>query len=138
MRLVVDANVLFSAMIKNSTTRRIFFDENIELFAPDFLIDEFRKYERLILDKAQKTPDEFASLVEVLRNRINLVSEIKEFMPAALRISPDRNDATYFALALKLGIPIWSNDRRLKKQDQIKIINTDELLNSDQTLSAHS
>jgi len=35
----------------------------------------------------------------------------------------------YFALALKMKCPIWSNDKRLKEQKTIKIISTDELRN---------
>ena len=43
-------------------------------------------------------------------------------------ISPDADDTAYIALALHLNCPIWSNDKKLKKQDKVKVITTKELL----------
>ncbi|PIN85274.1 MAG: hypothetical protein COV47_03030 [Candidatus Diapherotrites archaeon CG11_big_fil_rev_8_21_14_0_20_37_9] len=42
------------------------------------------------------------------------------------KISPDPKDVPYFALALKLRCPIWTNDKLLKKQKKVKIISTSE------------
>ena len=56
------------------------------------------------------------------------VSEYKEFKDKADSISPDPNDTQYFALALKLNCPIWSNDKKLKEQSEIKVLNTSELI----------
>jgi len=46
----------------------------------------------------------------------------------AKKLSPDPDDAAYFALALKLGIPIWSNDKKLTGQKQVRIYSTEELM----------
>lgn len=53
--------------------------------------------------------------------------ESKQFFKKAENISPDPNDFQYFALALKLDCPIWSNDKRLKEQKFVKIYSTEEL-----------
>jgi len=45
----------------------------------------------------------------------------------AEKISPDPNDLMYFALALKLKCPIWSNDKELKKQNEVIIYSTEDL-----------
>ena len=46
----------------------------------------------------------------------------------AKHISPDVKDVPYFAAALKLKIPIWSNDAALKqKQDAVKVYSTKEV-----------
>lgn len=37
-------------------------------------------------------------------------------------------DSEYFALALKLNCAIWSNDKRLKQQDKIKVYSTEDLV----------
>ena len=34
----------------------------------------------------------------------------------------------YFALALKLNCGIWSNDKKLKNQDKVKVYSTEDLL----------
>ena len=41
MRLVVDANIIFAALIKESTTAEILLHENIKFIAPEFLFKEF-------------------------------------------------------------------------------------------------
>ncbi|MBU3923990.1 MAG: hypothetical protein KJ592_03675 [Nanoarchaeota archaeon] len=34
----------------------------------------------------------------------------------------------YFALALKLGVSIWSNDKLLKGQEAVEVLNTMEVM----------
>jgi predicted nucleic acid-binding protein len=48
----------------------------------------------------------------------------------AKKISPDIDDIDFFALALKLGCGIWSNEERLKRQSAVKVLTTEELLKS--------
>jgi len=38
MRLVVDANILVAALLKDSTTRELLLEEDLELFAPECLL----------------------------------------------------------------------------------------------------
>ena len=54
--------------------------------------------------------------------------DIKEFFKEACKISPDSDDIEYFALALKLNCPIWSEDKALKKQSIVKVYSTSELI----------
>ena len=49
MKLVVDANVLFAALIKKSSTAELLISDKLQFFAPEFLFAEFSKYEELIL-----------------------------------------------------------------------------------------
>ncbi len=51
MNLVVDANILFAALIKEGTTAGLMVSDKLHLFAPQFLLEEFVKYEELILKK---------------------------------------------------------------------------------------
>jgi len=44
------------------------------------------------------------------------------------RVSPDINDVPYLALALKLNCPVWSNDRKLKNQNAVRIYSTQEII----------
>ncbi|MBN2517440.1 MAG: hypothetical protein JXB14_01205 [Candidatus Altiarchaeota archaeon] len=52
MRLVVDANVIFSATIKDGLTRRLLLTGKSELFAPEFLSEEIMKYAEYIAEKS--------------------------------------------------------------------------------------
>jgi|SRR3989344_6544730 len=130
MELVVDANILFSALIKNSLTAELLFEPTLKLYAPEFLIEEFMKYEELILKKMNKPREKYIEILHCLKEIINFIpeEEFSEFLDEAQILSPDIKDATYIALALKLKCAMWSNDKKLKEQYEIKIYSTDDLL----------
>jgi len=127
--LVVDANVLFAALVKQSKTAELLFRDELHLYAPDFIFEEYSKYKGELLEKTGRSPQDFEHLVKVLQRRINVlpVEEFLPFMKEAKAVSPDAKDAAYFAVALKLGASIWSNDKKLKEQKQVKVWNTSEL-----------
>jgi len=130
MKLVIDANILFSALIKNSFTVDIIIRDDIELFAPEFLLDEFLHHKEEILRKARKTTEELHRLLNNIKELIKIISEedVDDVMDEAERISPDPKDIPYIALALKLKIPIWSNDKKLKEQDKVIVYSTKEII----------
>lgn len=130
MDLVVDANVLFSALIKSGKTEDLMFEPSLHLYAPGFLFDEFEKYKELITKKTKREEKDFGKLVDIFRKRITTAAneETEKFIKKAKKISPDKKDADYFALALKLKCSIWSDDKKLKNQDEIHVYSTSELL----------
>lgn len=130
MDLVIDANVLFSVLIKSGKTEELIFETDLHLFAPEFLFDEFEKHRGLILEKTERTNEEFEKLVCILRKRIMTIpnEETESYIREAGVISPDEKDVDYFALALKLKCPIWSQDKALKENQKIvTIYSTEEL-----------
>jgi len=131
MKLVVDANVLFSALIKEGKTRELLLMPSLNLFTPQFILEEFEKYKQEILKKTKREEEEFIEIFNLFSKIINIVPEedFIEYINEAEEITPDPNDVMYFALALKLGCSIWSNDKKLKIQDKIKVYSTEELNN---------
>ena len=129
MDLVVDANILFSALIKEGKTKELFVHENFHTFAPEFLLEEFSTYREIILEKTKRTEREFAEIFTILKSLITIVpeEEFYEFLEQAKNISPDKNDVEYFALALKLNCPLWSNDKKLKEQKVVPVYSTEDL-----------
>jgi|SRR3989344_5051933 len=130
MNLVVDANILFASLIKKDMTSDILFDNNINLYAPEFIFSEFEKYKDYIKNKTERTNEEFNELMDLFERKVSLVplEEIKPYLEEAEKLSLDPKDISYIALALKLNIPIWSNDKGLKKQNKIKIYSTTDLI----------
>ncbi len=82
------------------------------------------------MSKAKINIGVFGILEKVIAWRVEFVpiAEFKDFLNEAKLVCPDPDDIEYFALALKLGCPIWSNDKALKKQASIKIFSTSELI----------
>ena len=131
MELVIDANVVISAMISTSgRTCDLLFVDGLRLSAPEFLLVELKKHREDILEKSKLSAPEFDLALSLISSRIRLIpfSEFDRFISKAKEISPDPDDTEYLALALKLSCAVWSNDKLLKKQDLVKVINTSELL----------
>jgi len=131
MKLVVDANILFAALIKKGSTAELLISDKLQLFAPEFLFTEFTKYEELILKKTHRSHEEFNQLLEILKEQITIIpkKKITPFIYKAEKISPDPKDTVYLALAFALKSNIWSNDKRLKQgQEIITVFSTEELI----------
>ena len=72
MKLVVDANILFASMIKDSLTAELLLSDKLNLFAPEFLFDEFTKYEEYILKKTNRSKEDFAQYLNILKEEIGV------------------------------------------------------------------
>ncbi|NHJ22763.1 MAG: DNA-binding protein [Candidatus Lokiarchaeota archaeon] len=131
MKLVIDANILFAALLKEGLTAELLISDKLQLFAPEFLFIEFTKYEDLILKKTHRSREEFNQFLNLLKEQINIIpkKEIVPFIDKAEAISPDPKDIVYLALAFALNANIWSNDKKLKKdQNEITVFSTEELI----------
>lgn len=134
MKLVVDTNVLFSFFKSDSSTRKIIVGTSLTLYAPKEIFTELFKYTAEICDKSCITKKEFDYTQKILSSLINTIPQStfkKEFTIAKSFLSDNaKEDAPFIGLALYLGIPLWSNDKALKKQDNIKVLSTTDLLRS--------
>ncbi|MFH1073139.1 MAG: PIN domain-containing protein [Nanoarchaeota archaeon] len=131
MKLTVDTNILFSYFWQYSITRKLLMSQDLELFAPEFALEEINKHQEEIIKKNNLTKEEFDQIKFDLAIAVTFIplEDYAPFLKKALKISPDPNDVDFFALAMKLKTPIWSNDARLKKQNKITIFSTIELMN---------
>lgn len=129
MDFVIDANVLFSALIKDSFAYNLLFSGSFHLFTPEYIFTELEKHKEEILKKTERTTEEFFRLVETLKRRIAIIplEELVPYVEEAEKLTFDPDDMAYFALALKLNCAIWSNDKKLKEQNKVKVYNTHEL-----------
>ncbi|MEK6841506.1 MAG: PIN domain-containing protein [Nanoarchaeota archaeon] len=135
MKLVIDANILFSAIIAkggelNSKKIDLIFSKELEIFSPELLLFELRNNKEKIKDISGLPDEEFKKFVEILKSRIKFVS-LKYFsdkISEAKELCKQLKDVAYFALALKLNCPIWSGEKSFKEQSKLKVFNTKELL----------
>ena len=72
--------------------------------------------------------DEF---IEIFKRRIIILPEAEfvKYREKVTEICPNKKDITYFALALYLKCPIWSNEKILKNQKNIIVYATHDLMN---------
>ena len=134
----MDTNILFSFFWKHSFTRGLIISDKLDLHAPVLALEQLNKYSEEILSKSKITREEFKSVSALLSVYIDFVplEEYKLYLKAAKslpkgltkeELAEFLEDIDFFALALELNFPIWSNDRLFKKQDKIKVFSTPEL-----------
>jgi predicted nucleic acid-binding protein len=135
MDLILDANILFAAFMKNSTTRRLLLTKTpipLKLYTTPLILEEVYKYRKLLAKKASLGENEVMSLMLELMSASNIETvpehELSPFKEQAVEASPRMNDAPYFAVALCKKCGLWSNDKPLKKQNTVVVITTMELL----------
>ena len=73
MKVTVDANALFACLIKDSATRRVFFNPALSLFAPEFIVDELLLHILEIREKSGLKGEELSRLIEKVFGQITLV-----------------------------------------------------------------
>ncbi|MFH0837323.1 MAG: PIN domain-containing protein [Candidatus Aenigmatarchaeota archaeon] len=132
MEIILDANILFAAMIKDGLTRHLILRSDWKFYIPEFVISEIEQHIDIISEKTDLSETEVRELFDsfLAASDITIIpyQEILSLMKEAEKISPDIDDTHYFALALKLKCPIWSNDNKLKEQSTIQILTTQEIL----------
>jgi predicted nucleic acid-binding protein len=133
MKLVVDANILFSSLIKDSTTRKILLLDDFDLYTPEYVFIELEKHIDYIQEKSKLNKKNIELLIDIIMTNINVVpiDEYKKDIPEAYKIMKDidENDTAFLAVALYLKVDgIWSNDPDFLKQDKIKTFTTKDLV----------
>ncbi len=130
MQLVVDTNVLISALLAKSKTFEIIVLGDLELFVPEYSLREIEKYKDELRGRMGVSEQEFTVVLNLILSHVTVVNQqkYKEFEVHAKKICPDQMDYPFFALALAMMIPIWTNDSKLKNQNEIIVYNTKEIV----------
>lgn len=131
MKLVIDSNIIFSALLSpGGKTAELIFVKEIELWSTRTLEEELLKYKSELLKKSNLSEIDFELLKELLFDKINFVEdeELFDYAKTAKEICPDKGDIQFFAVCLAKNIPLWSNDKKLKQQNFVKVISTEELV----------
>ena len=118
MLLVVDTNILISFFNERSTARELAISSSLELCSPKTALYEINKHKQDILKSFSLSEGQFSFILRLLNSTVQFAEteEYKRFLSRAIRVSPDPDDIDFFAMALKLGCPLWSEEKRLGRQ----------------------
>ncbi|MBN1859865.1 MAG: PIN domain-containing protein [Candidatus Thermoplasmatota archaeon] len=132
MNIVIDSNVLFSALIKNSFTRKMILLYTGTFLFPSFIFDEMQNHKQELVEKSGMEQKHFELLLAILLKKVHIVPidvlypYTKQAYETVKDIDPD--DTLFIACALAYPESIlWSDDKRLKQQTVVPIINTTEM-----------
>jgi len=128
MKLVADANVLFSLVRETSVTRQLVDQFAIELVSPVYVLDELKNHKTELLKKSGQK--KFEAVLEILNRYVQFIEldYFKKQISSVKEIISDPSDIVYLALAKELDLVIWSNDTHFKEQSIIHVVNTAELI----------
>ena len=132
MKVILDVNVILSALIRDSTTRKIILNSEFDFYFPEPSLHKIRKYKDYTLEKSGLTGEEYNKIMATLFKYIKLVptEEIEKNWDEAKKIMEhiDPEDVVFIATALSMeDSVIWSDDRHFEKQDKVKVLKTKEM-----------
>lgn len=133
MNIVIDANVFFSALIKDSINRKFILEYGGVFLFPSYIFTEFEKHKQEIIQASKMPEEDFNKLYSLLLSKVNLVPE-KDLLPhkeKALELVKDIDIDDVLFVACVLAYPnsvLWSYDKQLKNIPGITVINTKELI----------
>jgi predicted nucleic acid-binding protein len=138
MKLVIDANVVISALIADSKTRELIVTLEPDLLTPAFVYDEIENYEELIVEKSGMDPDRVEQFTDLLFQYIEVVPA-DDFYPAIDKADEaigdtDPDDVLYLACAIACDAAIWSDDSDFNEQDLVETYSTSDVVDSFNTV----
>ena len=136
-KYIIDANVIFSALISGKEILvRLF--ENNTLYAPDFILVEIDKYKTVILKKSKMPLENLQDFIQRLFQQVTIMPALyitDENKQKAMELCEDVDikDTAYIALSLEMNLSVVTRDKKLynglKAKGFENIILLDELLN---------
>jgi len=133
VKLVVDTSILFAALLKKSTVRRLLLNPLFEFYVPEFGIEEIEKHVEEIAYRSGLSVENVYLLLGVLLFSVQVVPServLKKYREAEKIIGKiDRDDVPFVALALSFpNDGIWSEDKHFLEQKKVRVWRTRDLL----------
>jgi predicted nucleic acid-binding protein len=139
MRIVIDTNIAFSAILNtNSKIARILLQpkSRFNFYSTEQLLNEIEEHQSKIKQLSDYSDQELNRVIKLITNRIRiinirLVSKESYKRAEALTVNVDIDDTEFVALTEHIRGKFWSGDRELQrglmKKGWNKFITTDEL-----------
>jgi predicted nucleic acid-binding protein len=117
MRLVLDSNILFAGLLRDSTTRHLLIDPPVELVAPDALFVEIQSHQAQILRRSGLDAPAFEALLRLLTEDVQAIgrAEYEDHLATAHAAigAADPGDVPFLAVALALDCDaIWTQNTK--------------------------
>ena len=73
MKIVVDVNIILSALIRDSSKRRLIIESSNQLYFPEPSSNKIIKYKDYVMEKAGLTEDAFQEIIKTLFKYIKVM-----------------------------------------------------------------
>ncbi len=122
MNLVVDTNIIFSALLSpNGTISDLLLNsDNVDFYSPTFVLEELENHKEKLKKLSGYSAKDLEFLIRIVFKKIDLIDieSVKESTWAKsieLTKEVDEFDTPFIALALELEAPLWTGDKKLIK-----------------------
>jgi predicted nucleic acid-binding protein len=133
MIIIIDTNILISALMKDSAARKIILYSGLNFFYPEMSLNEIEKHKNLILEKSGLSERQYRILLDKLFEYVSLMptellkGRLKEAEHVMLHI--DKDDVVFIAAGLVYpNSIIWSDDSHFDRQNKIKVVKTRQFI----------
>ena len=133
MRIIVDVNIVLSALIRKGNKRDIIVKSGFDFYFPEIALLKIRKYREYALEKSGLLEGEFDQLLAVLFKYLKILptESVRAHWKEALEImgKVDTEDVVFIAAALSLPRScVWSEDRHFERQNRVLILKTIDIV----------
>jgi predicted nucleic acid-binding protein len=133
-KLVVDANVVISALVADSTTRELIVTLEPDLLTPASVHEEIETHDDLIVEKSGLDPERVEQFVDLLFQYIEAVPA-EDFHPSITTAADaigdtDPDDVLSLACAIVRDAAIWSDDSDFGAQSLVETYSTSEVVDA--------
>ena len=133
MNIIIDSNPLFSALIKDSATRRVILEYDGLFLFPSFIFIEMERHRYELLKKSGMAEKDLSKLLQLILKKVVIIPNevLAPYKREAYEIVKgiDLDDILFVACALAYPDSIiWSDDRKLKRQSRVQVLNTQEII----------
>lgn len=124
--------MLFSALLKDGTTRLLILHPKFDLHTPEYLWEELERNRDFLIQKSGTTAEAFEILLRSMQQRIRNVplEVIRPHVPEASRRLETQTDpdVAYLAAALAINATVWTHDKPFSSRAKVPVVKTAEML----------
>ena len=133
MQIVLDSNIVFSALIKDSLTRKLILNLPSKFLFPEYIFEEIAEHKEELSEKLGLDKDKLNSILNSILENIIIVPTIllEKYKQEAVELIKDIDMDDVLFIACALAHPnsaIWSDDKNLKNQKKVKVYSTKEII----------
>ena len=133
-RVVVDASVIFAALIADGPTRGLLLgSREIEYYTPDVVAFELERHLPEASRRSKKPVDIVRTLVRDILSNVEVVplAAYAAFLPVArdrAKTADARGDEAYIALSGALAAPVWTYDKDFRRVTGLRVLATSDIV----------